>query len=103
MLWKGFLRQKNHFKDEPDTPVNHSWFGAKEYLTMISRARVGCEMINSQRGAWHRVGSNPLISKKDKWNNCFIKNNQEILLDLSDFALQEQPEYNLMVAISPAW
>ena len=26
--------------------------------------------------------------------NCSIKNNQEILLDLADFALQEQPEDN---------
>ena len=31
------------------------------------------------------------------------KKNQEILLDLSDFALQEQLEENLMVAISRAW
>ena len=29
--------------------------------------------------------------------------NQEILLDLADSALQEQPEDNLMVAISRAW
>ena len=32
-----------------------------------------------------------------------LKNNQEILPDLIDFALQEQPEDNLMVAISRAW
>ena len=32
-----------------------------------------------------------------------VKNNQEILLDLADFALQEQPEDNLMIAISRAW
>ena len=32
-----------------------------------------------------------------------IKINQEILLDLADFALQEQPEDNSMVAISRAW
>ena len=31
-----------------------------------------------------------------------IKNNQEILLDLTDFALQKQPEDNLMVAVSRA-
>ena len=31
------------------------------------------------------------------------KSNQEILLDLADFALQDQPEDNLMVAISQAW
>ena len=43
-----------------------------------------------------------LISNKREWNNCFIKNNREILLDLADFALQEQPEDNLMVAISRA-
>ena len=46
---------------------------------------------------------NHLISTKREWNNCFIKNNQEILLDLSNFAMQEQPEDNLMVAISQAW
>ena len=33
----------------------------------------------------------------------FQKKAQEILLDLLDFALQEQPEDNLMVAISRAW
>ena len=40
-------------------------------------------------------------------NACGIikkkKNNQEILLDLADFVLQEQPENNLMVAFSWAW
>ena len=34
---------------------------------------------------------------------CFIKNNQELLLDLADFAVQEQPADNLMVAISRPW
>ena len=33
-----------------------------------------------------------LISNKREWNNCFIKNNQEMLLDHADFALQEQTE-----------
>ena len=32
-----------------------------------------------------------------------IKNNQEILIYLADFALQKQPEDNLMVAISRVW
>ena len=32
-----------------------------------------------------------------------FENNQEILLDLADFALQEQSENNLMEAISWAW
>ena len=51
-------------------------------------------MIDSQRG----VGYNHLISNKRKWNNyCFIENNQEILLYLTDFALQEQAEDNLML------
>ena len=49
------------------------------------------------------VGSNHLISNKREWNNCFINNNQEILLDIGDFALHEQPEGNLMVTISRAW
>ena len=36
--------------------------------------------------------------------NFFIKNNQaDILLDLADSALLEQPEDNLTVAISRAW
>ena len=49
-----------------------------------------------------RVGYSHLISNKHELNNCFIKNNQEKLLDLADFALQEQPEENLMIAISGA-
>ena len=43
-----------------------------------------------------------MIDKRE-WNNCFIKNNQEILLDLADFTLHQQAEDNLMVAISRAW
>ena len=70
------------------------------YLTIIPLALVGYEMIDSQRGTWRRVGYNHLISNKREWNNCFIKNNQEILLDHANFALQEQAEDNLMVAFS---
>ena len=55
-------------------------------------------MIDSQRGARRRVGYNQLISNKREWNNCFIKN--QILLDFADFAWLEQPEGNLMDAIS---
>ena len=51
----------------------------------VKFTRLGCGMITSER------------------NNCFIKSNLEILLDLADFALQEQPEDNLVVAISRAW
>ena len=60
-------------------------------------------MIDSQRDAKRRVGYNHLISNKREWNSCFIKNNQEILLDLADFAWQDKPEDNLMAAISLAW
>ena len=60
-------------------------------------------MIDSQLGATCLVGDNHLISNKREWNNCFIKNNQEILVDFADFALQEQLEDNLMVFISQAW
>ena len=62
------------------------------YLTIIPRARVEYEM----------AGYNHLISNKRKWDNCFIKNNQEILLDLADFALREQTE-DTTVAISCTW
>ena len=54
------------------------------YLTIIPRARVGYEMLDSQQGAKRRVGHDHLI-------------------DLADFALHEQPEENLMVSISQAW
>ena len=57
-------------------------------------------MIDSQRGAKRRVGYNHLISNKCEWNNCFIKNHQQILLDFANFAWLEQPEGNLMDAIS---
>ena len=45
-----------------------------------------------------------LISNKREWNNNrFIKKQSRILLDLADFALQEQPKGNLMPAISRSW
>ena len=64
------------------------------YLTIIPRARVGYEVIDSQRGAQRRVGYNHLISNKREWNNCFIKNHQEMLIDLADFALQDNQKIN---------
>ena len=60
-------------------------------------------MIDSQRGAKRRVGYNHLISNKREWNNCFNKNHQQILLDFAVFALLEQPQGNLMDAISRVW
>ena len=68
------------------------------FLTIIPRARVGYEVIDSQV-AKCRVGYNHLISNKREWNNCFIKNH----LDFADFAWLEQPEGNLMDAISRVW
>ena len=64
-------------------------------LTIIPRARVRYEVIDSQRGPKRRVGYNHLISNKREWNNCFIKNHQQILPDFADFAWLEQPEGNL--------
>ena len=72
------------------------------YLTIIPRARAGYEIIDSQLGATRLVGYNHLISNKREWNNCFIKNNQELLLDQL-ISLKEQPEDNLMVTIPWAW
>ena len=54
-------------------------------------------MIDSQRGYNH------LISNKREWNNCFIKNHQQILLDFADFAWLEQLEGNLLDTISRVW
>ena len=69
---------------------------------IIPRAQLGYEVIDSQRGEApkRRVGYNHLISNKREWNKCFIKNHQQILLD---FAWLEQPEGNLMDAISRVW
>ena len=60
-------------------------------------------MIDSQQGAKRPLGYDHFISNKCEWNNCFIKDNQNILLDLANFALKEQIENNLMVVISRAW
>ena len=40
---------------------------------IIPRTRVGYELLDSGRGAEHRIGYNKLISNKREWNNCFIK------------------------------
>ena len=54
-------------------------------LTIIPRARVGYEVME-------KVGYNHLICNKHVYNNCFIKNNREMLLDRTGFVFQEQPE-----------
>ena len=40
---------------------------------IFPRPRVGYELLDSGRGAEHRVGNHKLISNKLEWNNCFIK------------------------------
>ena len=35
--------------------------------------RVGYQLLDSGRGATHRVGYQKLISNKREWNNCLIK------------------------------
>ena len=47
--------------------------------------------------------SNYAARRNDYLSSPFFKRNQEILLDLVDFALQKHSEDNLMVAISWAW
>ena len=47
-----------------------------------------------------KAGYNHLIYNKRVYNNCFIKNDREMLLDRTGLVFQEQPEDNLMVAIS---
>ena len=74
-----------------------AYFRAKWRLLFIYK------VIDSQRGAKRRVGYNHLISNKRGWNNCFIKNHQQILLDFADFVWLEQPEGNLIDAISQVW
>ena len=59
-------------------------------LTIIPRGRVGYEMVNSQRGAYRRVGYNHLISNKREWNSCFTKSAHKISLNLPDLILLQQ-------------
>ena len=57
------------------------------FLTIISRARVGYEMTDSQLGATRLVGYNHLVSNKRVWNNSFIKNNHEKSPNLVDLGI----------------
>ena len=63
------------------------------YVTIIPKARTGYETMDSQRGGI--IISYPTSVGYEK--------TKQKLLDLSDFALHEQPEDNLMVSISQAW
>ena len=82
-----FVKQSKWMRTCRESPLDS---GA---LTIFRRAHVGYEVIDIIS----------VIFNKREWNNCFIKNHHKILLDLADFALQEQPEDNLMVVISWAW
>ena len=71
--------------------INNSLHLARKYARIFVRGhylfRVANSFpIDSQRGAKRRVGYNHLISNKREWNNCFIKNHQQILQDFADFA-----------------
>ena len=74
-----------------------------EYLNTIPQTRVRYEMIdaNEERSAEFAI----IISYPTSTSGIVVllKNNQEKFLDLADFALQYQPQDNLMVAISRAW
>ena len=63
------------------------------YSFCESGLQITLRLLSSSLG--NTVGYNNLISNKREWNNCFIKNNQEMLLDHADFALQEQAEDNI--------
>ena len=58
------------------------------YLTIIPRMRVGYELLDSGRGAEHRVGYDKLMSNKREWNNCFIKY-QTLNKNISNFIFHE--------------
>ena len=49
-------------------------------LTIIPRTRVGYELLDSERGAEHRVGYHKLISSKGEWNNCLLNTKHWIKL-----------------------
>ena len=84
---------------------SHFLVSEHSILELRVTLRIYNEQLFHERALDMRIidGYNHLISNKREWNNCVIKNNQELLLDLADFALQEQPEENLMVGISRAW
>ena len=54
-------------------------------INNYSPSRVGDEMLDSHYTRF--VGYRHFISNKCEWNDCFIKNNHEILLNRADFAL----------------
>ena len=43
------------------------------YLTIIPRTRVEYELLDSGRGAKHRVGYHKLISNKREWNKKYFE------------------------------
>ena len=80
------------------------------YLTIIPRARVGYEMIaNKAHSAQLAViisyptSASGIIVLLEKNKQNKTKQKQEILQDLTDFAVQRQPDDNLIVTISRPW
>ena len=71
------------------------------YLKIIPQGRVTCQLIDSLLDKNCLVGNNHLMSNKREWNNCSIKNNQGILLDLVDFISKMTTSWHVMVADIP--
>jgi len=59
------------FSFDPKAEEEEGDFPLLGYLMIIPRARVGYEMVNSQRGVESSMTN--LISNNHEWNNCFIK------------------------------
>ena len=58
------------YRHNTNSLFSHAWAFLK---TIIPRTHVGYELLDSGRGAEHRVAYNKLVSNKRELNNCFIK------------------------------
>ena len=73
LQYAGFIQWVESQSDYQKFTIQCLVFNKYIYLTVIPRTRVGYELLDSGRGAKHRVGYHKLISNKREWNNCFIK------------------------------
>ena len=64
-----------------------NYFTSALAAPVVGGEESGSKMIDSQGGAERRVVSNHLVSNKREWNNCFIKNNHEKMLNLADLVI----------------
>ena len=76
------VRRANHYTTAPPSAVSVliSLTLKETYLIIMPRECIGY------------VAYNDPISNNRECNVCFVKHNQEILPDLADFILQEQPD-----------